>query len=125
MVIFMIISLENICYANRTFQVPREDIIVNIWSDCDDMNAKIAELQRAVLDMSLRNHWNLNILDGKLQSLASLNGLLLNGIEEQMRQNYLTNSKLLSITVGMLVINVIFMFSIIVYVRYRVGVFNE
>lgn len=121
----MIISLENICYANRTFQVPREDIIVNIWSDCDDMNAKIAELQRAVLDMSLRNHWNLNILDGKLQSLASLNGLLLNGIEEQMRQNYLTNSKLLSITVGMLVINVIFMFSIIVYVRYRVGVFNE
>lgn len=122
---FTIISLENICYANKTFQVPREDIIVNVWSDCDDMNSKIVELQRVVSDMSLRNHRNLSILDGKFQSLAFLNTLFLVDREEQIRQNYITNSKLLSIIVGLIVINVIFMFFIIVYIRYRMRLFNE
>jgi len=121
----MIISFENICNANKTFQTPREDIIVNIWSDCVDMNAKITELQRAVLDMTLRNHWNLNVLDERLKSLASLNGLLLDGIGEQIKENHMTNTNLLSILVGMLVINIMFMFSVVVYIRYRIGLFNE
>lgn len=121
-IIALVLVVGRVCHANKTYQIPKEEIIVNVWNDEGETHSKLLRLQKdmvILITTILRHDSYFDDMDRRLNSYAALNEILLVAMEDSIVQLESERFRILLLIIGSVMFNIIILISGWLYINIK------